>query len=751
MAISSRRARTTLDLDILSPCNGGARCTPSWMVVGLTARAAGRGITGGREAFVKSLRKLLDDFIRSEIGDVQRAFFMLALGKYEEAPFSEQAMSRLRAAWFELLEDPSSASHVEPGQPFYLEALSQTCRAMGDEDWEVLTRAEDNYSRGRRLGVNRPFPRVVAVFRPKGKWREYDESEFQAINENYASAKAVPDQLEKQFEEEEALGFMYPLSEKEARRRFGDTLRVASLGAIIKDDGSVKALFDGTHSVKLNNMITIADKLEFPTPSNVARAMEIQLEDGNHLLVGIAADIAKAHRRYKHAPEDHGYLGCRARPDGPVWINRVGTFGVACAAYHFARLAGLVGRDALRVAQQATLFQMLFADDLQIMAGGESKYHDIWVVLLYWLMVGTPFKWSKFRGGVCLDYVGFYFDYFRFKVGLSERRAKWIMDFIIDAQGCRGMIEHRRFTEFVGRLVYAGQVLYWLRPFMGPLHRWKAAIHPGTVALMPRMVMVVLRYLLKLLQEQHYLVSCKSPPMVYREAFRTDAKAEDDFFVLGGWETLHSFDTKECRWFSVKVQAADFPYLFNSQGTAKGMSTVAELLATWLGLHLFGWLATTGRSFSVSAGTDNLANELVLRRQSTTKFPLTYVYMQLEYDLYRCGGHMSLNWHPRELNAAADELTNSCFESFDLAKRIELHATDMPCELLRELASFHDEMLEWRKGGEGGAPVFTIYEEAEARYKDEVVMRASRRRVRAISRTADGSRLAECALWTLKK
>ncbi|CAE7243614.1 unnamed protein product [Symbiodinium microadriaticum] len=324
--------------------------------------ARGRGITGERESFVKSLRKLLDDFIRSEIGDVQRAFFMLAPGKYEEAPFSDQGMSRLRrASWFGLLEDPSSASHLEPGQPFYLEALSQTCRAMGDEDWEVLTRAEDNYSRGRRLGVNRPFPRVVAVFRPKGKWREYDESEFQAINENYASAKAVPDQLEKQFEEEEALGFMYP----------------------------------------------------------------------------------------------------------------------------------------------------------PLREGGESKNHDIWVVLLYWLMVGTPFKWSKFRGGVCLDYVGFYFDYFRFKAGLSERRAKWIMDFILDVQNGRGMIEHRRFTEFVGRLVYAGQVLYWLRPFMGPLHRWKAAIHPGTVALMPRMVMVVLRYLLPL-------------------AFRTDAKAEDDFFVLGG-------------------------------------------------------------------------------------------------------------------------------------------------------------------------------------------------------------------------
>ena len=667
--------------------------------------ARGRGYPSEVDGFVASLRRLLDEFIRTEIGDPQRAYFMLALGKYEEAPFTEAAMNSLRVSWFKLLEDPASASYLEPGQPFFLEALSQTCRAMGDEDWEVLTRAEDNYARGRRLGVNRPFPRVVAVFRPKGKWREYDESEFQAVNENYASAKAVPEQLEKQFEEEEALGFMYPLSEKEARRRFGDTLRVASLGAIIKDDGSVRALFDGTHSVKLNNMIVIADRLEFPTPSNVARAMEVQQEDGHNLLIGIAADIAKAHRRFKHAPEDHGYLGCRARPDGPVWINRVGTFGVACAAYHFARLAGLVGRGALRVAQQAPLFQMLFADDLQIMAGGERKYHDIWVVLLYWLMVGTPFKWSKFRGGVCLDYVGFYFDYFRFNLGLSERRANWIMEFILDVQKGRGMIEHRRFTEFVGRLVYAGQVLYWLRPFMGPLHRWKAAIAPGTVALVPRMVMVVLRYILKLLQEKHHLVSCKSPPMVYREAFRTDAKAEDDYFVLGGWETIHSFDTKECRWFSVRVDSSAYPFLFNAQGTAKGMSTVAELLATWLGLHLFGWLDTPGQTFSVSAGTDNLANELVMRRQGTTKFPLTYVYMQLEYDLYRCGGHMNLNWRPRELNTESDDLTNGRFDGFSSSRRIDVKFSDVPCKLIHELASFHSEMLEWRKGGEGGTPM----------------------------------------------
>ena len=135
------------------------------------------------------------------------------------------------------------------------------------------------------------------------------------------------------------------------------------------------------------------------------------------------------------------------------------------------------------------------------------------------------------------------------------------------------------------------------------------------------------------------------------------------------------------------------------------MSTVAELLATWLGLHLFGWLDTPGQTFSVSAGTDNLANELVMRRQGTTKFPLTYVYMQLEYDLYRCGGHMNLNWRPRELNTESDDLTNGRFDGFSSSRRIDVKFSDVPCKLIHELASFHSEMLEWRKGGEGGTPM----------------------------------------------
>ena len=427
--------------------------------------------------------------------------------------------------------------------------------------------------------------------------------------------------------------------------------------------------------------------------------MELLQDEGHHLLVGVAADVAKAHRRVKHRPEDHGYLGCRARDDGPIWLNRVGTFGMACAAYHFARLAGLVGRCALMILQTCPLFQFLFADDLKFFSGRARKYLDIWTILVFWLMAGTPFKWSKFRGGVQLEYVGFAFDYFRFTLGLSERRAAWIIEYIDSAEKGRGLLDHRRFVEFVGRSVYASQVLYWLRPFMAPLHRWKGAQVPGTVAVAPRLVMLTLTYIREMLKEGHAQISCRGPPPVGFDAFRTDAKAAEDYFVLGGWETLTSLEPGQARWFSLKVMSKEHPALFNEKGEAEGLSTVAELLATLVGLHAFGWLESKGCYFSVTAGTDNLANETVTVKNNTSRFPLAYVQMQLSHSLYRCGGHLKLNWRPRELNTLADELTNEVFDHFDQSKRVHVGLDDLDLGLMHKLSEHHSQFLSWRQQG----------------------------------------------------
>ena len=232
----------------------------------------GLGLPSKPRDLAQKLHALVQGFVVEKISDVKKEFYRLSMGKMQEAPFGDVDMDRLRQGWFSLLPDPEAAKLVAEGQPFFLEALSQTSRILGDEDWEVLTRGADNYARGRMVGVDAPFPRVPLVFRPKKKFREYDDATYQAMNSNYASAALVPDQLEAQFAEEEVLGMMYPLSEKEAPCRFGDTLHVAALGAIAEDDGTVRPIFDGTHSVRLNNRIHIEDHLEFPGPPCVAWA-----------------------------------------------------------------------------------------------------------------------------------------------------------------------------------------------------------------------------------------------------------------------------------------------------------------------------------------------------------------------------------------------------------------------------------------------------------------------------------------------
>ena len=58
---------------------------------------------------------------------------------------------------------------------------------------------------------------------------------------------------------------------------------------------------------------------------------------------GLTADVSKAHRRFKHAKEDWGYLACQLDDNrDEVWLNKVGTFGIGCAFYFWARLFGIL-------------------------------------------------------------------------------------------------------------------------------------------------------------------------------------------------------------------------------------------------------------------------------------------------------------------------------------------------------------------------------------------------------------------------
>lgn len=78
--------------------------------------------------------------------------------------------------------------------------------------------------------------------------------------------------------------------------------------------------------------------------------------------------------------------------------TRFGTFGVACAAYHFARgwrPSGLFERLAMRLGGQSRVFQLLFTDDLKMVgqAASADNYH-VCLKFVGFFMAIVNLKWS---------------------------------------------------------------------------------------------------------------------------------------------------------------------------------------------------------------------------------------------------------------------------------------------------------------------------------------------------------------------
>ena len=646
-----------------------------------------------KKDFIDRMALMIKTFLIKKMPDMKTATFRLATGNMSEAPFTEEDLEELRNQWFSLLGGASSLRVKTPYQPFYLFAVEETLRRMGDEDVDILTKKPgDNYVSGRRVGVGKPIDPAPLVFRQKKKQKKYDDSEFCPLADNYPSADEAKDIIARQFAEEEKLGWMYPLSEGAARGRFGDRLRVASLAAIPKDEHTVRVLFDGTHSVQVNNEIGMSDRLEFPAPPELAHIMEHCQVHGYGVVLSIAADIMKAHRRFLHSEEDHGLLGCRAdSSSSTVWINRVGPFGVACAALHFGRLAGLLCRLVIRILRTSPCFQLLFADDLKLVVGGPTKYSDLWTLLLVWIMVGTPFSWKKFRGGVALDYVGFWTDYARFRIGLSEKRANWVVTTIDGLSTAQYVMTGRSFTELLGRLGFAAQAVPWLRPLLGPLYVWDSVLTPYMAARMPALVILTLKLLAERFRRGEYTSECWSPEPVLAEAFRTDAKCETGRIVLGGWEIRRDGDMSLSRWFSLEILPADAPWLFYKGLEVQRLSTTAELLATYAALHAFDHLRVgvnrrLERSVALlAAGTDNLANEQLSRKRLTTKLPLGLLVLQFYTKVYDNSLWIDLRWRPRNENVEADRLRNCDFSDFGEANRVFLQYSQMDLEVIEKL------------------------------------------------------------------
>ena len=223
------------------------------------------------------------------------------------------------------------------------------------------------------------------------------------------------------------------------------------------------------------------------------------------------------------------------------------------------------------------------------MVSGKKRWLNLWCVILTLEVLGAPLAWEKFRGGLEVEWVGFWASLRLFRIGISAGRTDWILQQVEIYERDGYLIHMRRFQEFVGRLGFMAQALVWMRPFLAPMYAWSAAVSHKSTLPAPVLVRLVLRYVALELSGGERMVPVKGPEFSLGEVFR---KAAEDCVVLGGWRLQE--DVSAASWFSLKIGVAEAPWLFKD-GHSKQNSTVAELLAFYAALHAFGFFSSRER------------------------------------------------------------------------------------------------------------------------------------------------------------
>ena len=347
---------------------------------------------------------------------------------------------------------------------------------------------------------------------------------------------------------------------------------------------------DATHHVQVNNAIKYQDQLEYPGPGDAAALVE-HSRLSKEACFAISADIQAAHRLVLIRKKDWRLLCCRAHSESPVvWVNCVGTFGVSSASYWWSRLFALVGRLVTAVLKQSPNLQIVYADDLHILVWGPHKFLWLWMMIATYEIVGTPFGYHKFKGGLEIPFVGYELDYFRKTIGISLKRA----EFMTELERRRYTLPMRDFNEFLGRLGFVARILVWIKPHLAPFYSWSAALDRGGVATAPKMVRLVLRYLQSQLEALTRRISSAAPLRTLAEEFRTGAKCEQGRIVLAGHHLV------DRQWFVIELTPDQAPYLFDNNLESSWASGSAELLATLAALEIFGYLRDAGTRRVVS-------------------------------------------------------------------------------------------------------------------------------------------------------
>jgi hypothetical protein len=334
------------------------------------------------------------------------------------------------------------------------------------------------------------------------------------------------------------------------------------------------------------------------------------------------------------------------------------------------------------------------------------------IFAVYFLeVVGVPFSWKKFLGGLSYEWVGFWTDWETFMVGISEKRAIWVADWCQKKLNATSILM-QELTEVLGRLVFATQAVEHVKPLLGPLFAWTAAVPSGAFVELPLMVRLIFKLLIKIFRDASMRMVEVTSATVFKErrTFRADARAEGDTVEAGGWETTGSANTKDARWFKMCLTRKNAAWAFHAGEPYRSIASI-ELFTTLVAAMVFSRQNSEGMlELSVMDGeTDNKGNAYVVAKLMTTKYPLNIILMELALQLRRSNSCLSLAWVPREQNIEADELSNGVTRNFDEKHQINVDISKLEFivlpELMEEARIFYGDLLKKKDDRKKGQDV----------------------------------------------
>ena len=269
-------------------------------------------------------------------------------------PFAEGKLDKLRCSTAQRLEKVGYSHSRERGD---LTVATPRWRLMAG----MLAAGEDpdtgiaEFAKGVPVGVSVRMPRILAKNHRKVQWRLPTQKEPDVVKHpvpqeqiwmaNYKSIESVLASFRKALDEEVQSGRMIRVNLQGGKRSIwarascggswctGEELRRAGLS--LWSESSMMA----------HTAFRLRDQDAGPLAPDIKRVLRPQAMEETKF-DGLIVDVKGAHRVVPIREKDWKYQACALEGDDHVYVNTVGTFGIASASYCWSRAAGALCRLA---------------------------------------------------------------------------------------------------------------------------------------------------------------------------------------------------------------------------------------------------------------------------------------------------------------------------------------------------------------------------------------------------------------------